>query len=139
MPVDFRLPDDLAAFRAEVQVFLREEMGPARVAGHLDVTPDHHTPWGVVHGGVFATIVESTASLGASAAVADRGQFAVGVNNSTDFLRPVVGGRVDVLASPILQGRVQQLWSVEFTRHDDGKLIAQGRLRVQNVPMPTDG
>ena len=116
-----------------------EELTGTRVAGHLDVTPDHHTPWGVVHGGVFATIVESTASLGASAAVADRGQFAVGVNNSTDFLRPVVGGRVDVLASPILQGRVQQLWSVEFTRHDDGKLIAQGRLRVQNVPMPTDG
>ena len=116
-----------------------EELTGTRVAGHLDVTPDHHTPWGVVHGGVFATIVESTASLGASAAVADRGQFAVGVNNSTDFLRPVVGGRVDVVASPILQGRVQQLWSVEFTRHDDGKLIAQGRLRVQNVPMPTDG
>jgi len=116
-----------------------EELTGTRVAGHLDVTPDHHTPWGVVHGGVFATIVESTASLGASAAVADRGQFAVGVNNSTDFLRPVVDGRVDVVASPILQGRVQQLWSVEFTRHDDGKLIAQGRLRVQNVPMPTDG
>jgi uncharacterized protein (TIGR00369 family) len=116
-----------------------EELTGTRVAGHLDVTPDHHTPWGVVHGGVFATIVESTASLGASAAVADRGQFAVGVNNSTDFLRPVADGRVDVVASPILQGRVQQLWSVEFTRHDDGKLIAQGRLRVQNVPMPTDG
>lgn len=113
-----------------------EELTGTRVVGHLDVTPDHHTPWGVVHGGVFATIVESTGSLGASAAVADRGQFAVGVNNSTDFLRPVVDGRVDVVASPILQGRVQQLWSVELTRHDDKKLIAQGRLRLQNVPMP---
>jgi len=114
-----------------------EELTGTRVAGHLDVTPDHHTPWGVVHGGVFATIVESTASLGASAAVADRGQFAVGVHNSTDFLRPMVTGRMDVVALPILQGRVQQLWSVEFTRHDDGKLIAQGRLRLQNVPMPS--
>jgi uncharacterized protein (TIGR00369 family) len=114
-----------------------EELTGTRVVGHLDVTPDHHTPWGVVHGGVFATIVESTGSLGASAAVADRGQFAVGVHNSTDFLRPVVDGRVDVVASPILQGRVQQLWSVELTRHDDHKLVAQGRLRLQNVPIPT--
>ncbi len=114
-----------------------EELTGTRVVGHLDATPDHHTPWGVVHGGVFATIVESTASLGASAAVVDRGQFAVGVHNSTDFLRPMVTGRMDVVALPILQGRVQQLWSVEFTRHDDGKLIAQGRLRVQNVPMPS--
>jgi acyl-coenzyme A thioesterase PaaI-like protein len=44
---------------------------------------------------------------------------------------------VDVVASPILQGRVQQLWSVELTRHDDHKLVAQGRLRLQNVPIPT--
>ena len=114
-----------------------EEVTATRVVGHLDVTTDHHTPWGVVHGGVFATIVETTASLGGSAAVADRGQFAVGVHNSTDFLRPVVDGRLDVVASPILQGRVQQLWSVELTRHDDGKLVAQGRLRLQNVPMPS--
>jgi 1,4-dihydroxy-2-naphthoyl-CoA hydrolase len=26
-----------------------------RVAGHIDLGPDHHTPWGVVHGGVAAT------------------------------------------------------------------------------------
>jgi 1,4-dihydroxy-2-naphthoyl-CoA hydrolase len=113
-----------------------EEVSGTRVVGHLEVTPAHHTPFGVVHGGVYATIVESTGSLGASAAVADRGQFSVGVNNSTDFLRPMVEGRLDVVASPILQGRVQQLWSVDLTRHDDGKLIAQGRLRVQNVPRP---
>jgi len=116
--------------------FQMEELTGSRVVGHLDVTPDHHTPWGVVHGGVFATIVESTCSLGASAAVADRGQFAVGVCNTTDFLRPVVDGRMDVVAEPVLQGRIQQVWSVEFTRHNDGKLVAQGRLRLQNVPLP---
>jgi uncharacterized protein (TIGR00369 family) len=114
-----------------------EELTGTRVVGHLDVTTDHHTPWGVVHGGVFATIVETSGSLGASAAVADRGQIAVGVHNSTDFLRPTVVGRIDVVAQPILQGRVQQLWSVDFSRHDDGKLVAQGRLRVQNVPLPS--
>jgi len=47
-----------------------------RVAGHIDLGPDHHTPWGVVHGGVYATAVESAAGLGASLAVRDRGQFA---------------------------------------------------------------
>jgi alkylation response protein AidB-like acyl-CoA dehydrogenase len=38
VPVDFRLPDDLAAFRNEVRAFLQEEMEPWRVAGHLDPT-----------------------------------------------------------------------------------------------------
>jgi uncharacterized protein (TIGR00369 family) len=113
-----------------------EELTGTRVVGHLEVTPDHHTPFGVAHGGVYATIVESTGSLGASAAVADRGQYSVGTHNSTDFLRPMVAGRLDVVATPILQGRTQQLWTVELTRYEDGKLIAQGRLRLQNVPMP---
>ena len=30
-----------------------------RVAGHIDLGPDHHTPWGVVHGGVYTTAAES--------------------------------------------------------------------------------
>jgi alkylation response protein AidB-like acyl-CoA dehydrogenase len=38
MPVDFRLADDLAAYRAEVRAFLQMEMAPDRVAGHLDPT-----------------------------------------------------------------------------------------------------
>ena len=62
------------------------EAGGARVTGHVDLGPDQHTPWGVVHGGVYCTVIESAASIGASAAVLDTGQFAVGVNNQTDFL-----------------------------------------------------
>jgi hypothetical protein len=31
---------------------------------------------------------------------------------------------------------VQQLWHVRITRHDDGKLVAEGRVRLQNVPLP---
>jgi uncharacterized protein (TIGR00369 family) len=109
------------------------------VIGHVEVTPDHHTPFKMAQGGLFTTLVESAASYGASAAVADRGQFAVGVNNSTDFLRPVSSGRLDVVASPVYQGRIQQLWTVDITRHGDGQLVAQGRLRLQNVPIPDNG
>jgi hypothetical protein len=43
-----------------------------------------------------------------------------------------VGGYVTV---PVIQGRVQQLWQVTITRHDDGKAIAQGKVRLQNVPL----
>ncbi|HEV2368284.1 MAG TPA: hotdog domain-containing protein, partial [Acidimicrobiales bacterium] len=73
-----------------------DEVGPTRVVGHIDLGPEHHTPWGIVHGGVYTTAVESAASLGASAAVAERGQVAVGLTNTTHFLRALVGGRVDV-------------------------------------------
>jgi uncharacterized protein (TIGR00369 family) len=110
-----------------------DEVGATRVTGHIDLGPEHHTPWGVVHGGVYTAAVESAASIGASTAVAEQGMFAVGVHNATDFLRAATEGRVEVEAVPAQQGRVQQLWDVRIT-NAEGKLLARGAVRLQNVP-----
>jgi len=75
--------------------------------------------------------------LGASAAVSDRAEIGVGVHNATDFLRPMTSGRVDVVGEPLFQGRTQQLWDIVITRSSDGKPVARGQLRLQNVPRPT--
>jgi uncharacterized protein (TIGR00369 family) len=131
-PVDL---ESVGAF-ARASGFVPAEVSGTRVIGSVDLGPDQHTPWGVVHGGVYCTVVESAASIGASAAVLDRGQFAVGVNNSTDFLRPATAGRLDVVAEPIQQGRTLQLWLVTLTRAEDGKPVARGQVRLQNVPLP---
>ena len=131
-------PVDLAAasaFVAATGLELTEVTG-TRVAGSIDLGPQHHTPWGVVHGGVYCTVVESAASIGASTAVTERGQFSVGVSNSTDFLRPMTAGRLDVVAEPVQQGKTLQLWLVTLTRADDGKVVARGQVRLQNVPLP---
>ena len=69
------------------------------------------------------------------AAAEPAGQFAVGLSNQTDFLRAHREGRLDVRARPVHQGRTGQLWPCDITR-DDGKLVAQGRVRLQNVPKP---
>jgi 1,4-dihydroxy-2-naphthoyl-CoA hydrolase len=133
------LPDvDLTKASAFVAAsgFVVTEAGGRRVVGHVDLGPDQHTPWGVVHGGVYCTVIESAASIGASAAVMEHGQFAVGVDNSTSFLRPMVTGRIDVLAEPIQQGRTLQLWQVALTKAEDGKLVARGQVRLQNVQLP---
>jgi uncharacterized protein (TIGR00369 family) len=112
-----------------------EVIEPTRVIGSMELGPDHHTPWGVVHGGAYTTAIESAATVGASLAVLDRGQFAVGVNNNTDFIRPIVNGRVQVVAEAIHQGATQQLWQVTI-RRSDGKTVARGQVRLQNVPLP---
>jgi 1,4-dihydroxy-2-naphthoyl-CoA hydrolase len=124
-----------SAFVAAISFDVADADG-SRVIGSVELGPDQHTPWGVVHGGVYCSVVESAASIGASLAVQERGQFAVGVNNNTDFLRPMTAGRVDVVAEPIQQGRTLQLWQVVLTRADDGKLVARGQVRLQNVPLP---
>ncbi|MEU6230650.1 PaaI family thioesterase [Streptomyces sp. NPDC047042] len=112
-----------------------EEVTDSRVRGHVDLSEDHHSPWGVVHGGVYTSIVESAGSIGASYAVAERAEFAVGVHNATDFLRPATAGRALVEAVALHQGRTQQLWQVVITDEATSKIIARGQLRLQNVAL----
>jgi 1,4-dihydroxy-2-naphthoyl-CoA hydrolase len=109
-----------------------DEVRTDRVRGHIDLDADHHTPWGIVHGGVYTTAIESAASIGASAAVSGRGLVAVGLTNTTHFLRSLSAGRVNVEAVALNQGRTQQLWRVDVT-DESGRLIAHGELRLQNL------
>lgn len=110
-----------------------DERGPTRVTGSVAADERHHQPWGLVHGGLYTTVVETFATTGAFEAIKDRGMQAVGVSNTCDFVRPHRSGRLDVVATAIHQGRTQQLWQVEIRRPDDGKLVARGQVRLQNV------
>jgi 1,4-dihydroxy-2-naphthoyl-CoA hydrolase len=110
-----------------------DEVGPTRVAGSVAADERHHQPWGLVHGGLYTSVIETFATTGAFQAVKDRGLQAVGVSNFTDFVRPHRSGRLEVVASVVHQGRTQQLWQVEIRRPGDGKLVARGQVRLQNV------
>jgi 1,4-dihydroxy-2-naphthoyl-CoA hydrolase len=110
-----------------------DEINSGSVTGSVAADERHHQPWGLVHGGVFTTVIETFATTGAFEAVKDRGQQAVGVSNTTDFLRPHRNGRLIVDAVAIHQGRTQQLWQVELRRPEDGKLVARGQVRLQNL------
>lgn len=107
-----------------------------KVTGVMDLGPEQHTPWGVVHGGVYSAAVESAASLGATAAVAESGRIAVGISNSTDFLRSFHSGRLDVEAVPVHHGRRHQVWQVSLVSAADGALVAIGRVRLESISAP---
>ncbi|MBV8461947.1 MAG: PaaI family thioesterase [Acidimicrobiales bacterium] len=109
-----------------------DQVGHDRVLGHIELDAEHQTPWGIVHGGVYATAVETAASVGASAAVQERGQVAVGLTNTTHFLRAMREGTVRVEAVALYQGRTHQLWRVDIT-DQSGRMVAHGELRLQNV------
>ena len=110
-----------------------EERTPTLVRGSIAADERHHQPWGLVHGGLYTTAIETFATTGANEAVKDRGLRTVGVANTTDFLRPHRAGPLQVVAVPVHQGRSQQLWQVEVRRPADGKLVARGQVRLQNV------
>ena len=109
-----------------------DKVETSHVTGWIDLGSAHHQPWGLVHGGVYTTAIESAASVGASTAAQEHGLVAVGVNNNTNFLRSMTEGRVTIDARAIQQGRTQQLWEVRIT-DDRERLIATGQVRLQNI------
>jgi uncharacterized protein (TIGR00369 family) len=108
-----------------------EEASGDRVVAVVPVGPDLHQGYGIVHGGVYATAVESAASVGAALWLGARGR-AVGIANHTDFLRPVREGELRVEATPINRGRSTQLWEVVIT-DERGRPVAHGRVRLMNL------
>jgi len=103
-----------------------------RVAISWTVDQRHLQPFGIVHGGVHCSVHETAASIGAQAWLGKRGHV-VGVSNLTDFLRPTrPGDKLTAVATPVHQGRSQQLWVIE-TRDGDDRLVARGQVRLQNL------
>src|ERR1700751_5593566 len=96
-----------------------EERGPTRVVGSIAADERHHQPWGLVHGGLYTTAIESFAATGAYEAVQDHGQMGVGAPNITAFRRPHPRGRRTVVATRTQQARIQQLGQVEIRRPED--------------------
>lgn len=105
------------------------------VAGRVEVNPSHHQPYGLVHGGVYCSVVETAASVGAGLWFGERGNV-VGVSNHTNFLRATRAGTLAVRATPVQRGRTQQLWSVEITDERE-RLVAKGEVRIANLATAT--
>jgi uncharacterized protein (TIGR00369 family) len=107
------------------------EMTGDRVVAHWEAASKHHQPYGIVHGGVHCSVVETLASAGGAAWLGDRGQV-VGVNNNTDFYRAAREGLMSSTATPVHRGRSQQVWLVE-TLDEQDRVIARGQVRLQNL------
>jgi 1,4-dihydroxy-2-naphthoyl-CoA hydrolase len=104
--------------------------------GRAQVTIKDHLlqPWGIVHGGVYCSLIESLASLSGHTWLNAKGDggTVVGVNNNTDFLRAISSGTVTAASTPIHRGRRQQLWLITITGDDD-RVVARGQVRLQNI------
>jgi 1,4-dihydroxy-2-naphthoyl-CoA hydrolase len=109
------------------------EFGPDGIRAQLDIREQLLQPWGIVHGGVYCSIIESLASISAHLWLSENGGgIVVGVNNNTDFLRAIGSGTVSAVSTPIHRGRLQQLWQVTITDEND-RVVARGQVRLQNL------
>jgi 1,4-dihydroxy-2-naphthoyl-CoA hydrolase len=103
------------------------------VRAEVQVGPQHHQPWGIVHGGVYCGIVETLCSIGAQAALPAGAGFIVGADNHTSFLKATRSGTLRASARPLSTGKRTQLWEATI-ENEQGELVATGRVRLMVVP-----
>ncbi len=105
------------------------EASLSRLVAEVEITEKLYQPYGLVHGGVYASMIESLCSTGAALNVFGDNRSAVGLENATSFLRAVRSGTLRCTATPLVMGRRSHVW--EATVHDDqGRLAATGRVRL---------
>jgi 1,4-dihydroxy-2-naphthoyl-CoA hydrolase len=105
------------------------ELGDSRAGGRVAVRDELKQAAGLVHGGVYAAIAESLASVATALAVAPQGRTAVGLSNQTSFLRPITDGAIHADAICKHRGRTTWVWEVEMS-DDAGRLCVLTRMTI---------
>jgi 1,4-dihydroxy-2-naphthoyl-CoA hydrolase len=124
------LPENLGGVADLLDIEV-EEMGPERVTATMPVTPDHHQPFGMLHGGVSVVLAESAASVGGHLA-APSGHTAVGIEVNANHVRPVRAGRLIATATPLHTGRSTQVWTIDI-RDEEERLVCASRCTLAVV------
>jgi uncharacterized protein (TIGR00369 family) len=128
-----RVPDEFSAPYDATLGLVYTDVTPDGMKAQLEVKPHLLQPMGIVHGGVWCSMIESMASVSAYVWLRDNGGGnVVGVNNNTDFLRAITEGTAYGVSEPVHRGRRQQLWLVTI-RDGEQRLIARGQVRLQNL------
>ncbi len=99
------------------------------VVAELVIGQAHRQPYGIVHGGVHAGIIETVASVGAALHAMPLGRSVVGLENHTSFLHAVREGTLRVTARPLSRGKRTQVWEGTVT-DANGRVAATGRVRL---------
>jgi uncharacterized protein (TIGR00369 family) len=109
------------------------DFDPDNARARITVEEKHLQPFGIVHGGVYASLAESICSAATYGAVREEDMVALGQSNSTTFLRAISGGHINATAKPRHRGRTTWVWDVELS-DDEGRVCALVRMTIAVRP-----
>ena len=109
------------------------DLDPDGAKARIAIEPRHLQPYGIVHGGVHASLAESLTSAATYDAVKDEGKVAMGQANDTVFLRPIGEGNLNALAVARHRGSTTWVWDVELS-DDEGRVCALSRMTIAVRP-----
>jgi 1,4-dihydroxy-2-naphthoyl-CoA hydrolase len=132
--MEYTLPHRLEGGFDGLYGLVLTEVGDGRMRGEVPVRDDVMQPFGLVHGGVYAAVAESLASIGTAVGVG-HDKFVAGISNLTSFMRPITAGSIHALAEARHRGRTTWVWEVTMS-DDAGRdcVLSRVTIAVRDAP-----
>jgi 1,4-dihydroxy-2-naphthoyl-CoA hydrolase len=111
-------------------------LDPADARARIAMRDELRQPYGILHGGVYSSLIESLCSYATAAAVWEDGNITMGQAIEVSFLRPVTEGHAEARAVAKHRGKTTWVWQAEVV-DDDGKLCAVAKMTMAVRPAPT--
>ena len=108
------------------------EIGEDFLKGRMPVDARTRQTAGILHGGASAALAETLGSIAAGMCVDRERKRIVGLEINANHIRPVTGGWVTGITTPIHVGATTQIWEIRIYNEQD-KLVCISRLTVANI------
>jgi uncharacterized protein (TIGR00369 family) len=108
------------------------EIGDDYLKGRMPVDARTKQTAGILHGGSSAALAETLGSIAAGMCVDREKKRIVGLEINANHIRPVSGGWVTGITTPIHVGAATQIWEIRI-HNEEGKLVCISRLTVANL------
>jgi uncharacterized protein (TIGR00369 family) len=111
------------------------QLDPDDARARVEFRDELRQPYGLLHGGVYSTLVESLCSYATAAAIWEDGMIAMGQSIEVSFVRPVINGHAEARGVARHRGRSTWVWQVEIV-DDDERLCALAKMTMAVRPAP---
>ncbi len=108
------------------------ELGAGTSRLEIAVREKHHQPFGMVHGGVFSSLVDATA-FWAVFPLLEEGLGLTTVEMKLNYLAPAVGGFLTAAGRCLKLGKTLALGEAQV-RDGEGRLLAHGTATLMVLP-----
>jgi 1,4-dihydroxy-2-naphthoyl-CoA hydrolase len=129
MPADLDALVTLMPFAEHLGVTL-EEAGPRQVIARLEWAPHLCTAAGIMHGGVLMSLADTAGALVAFLGLPE-GATTATITSTSQLFRPVTGGAVRAVATPLHRGRTTV--TAQTSLYDTEQRLVAQTTQVQAV------
>ena len=111
-------------------------LDPDDARARIPMRDELRQPYGILHGGVYSSLIESLCSYATAVAVHDDGMITMGQSIEVSFVRPVTAGHAEARAVARHRGKTTWVWQVEIL-DDQERLCALAKMTLAVRPAPT--